>query len=552
MDTSELIDSLYGNIQSIIERDPPKNVEFQYFLPPIPFGPELASFMKLGSSPEEVDNEDEEGKVRFTVNDMQRAAVNFAAMVDYVPSLDGNVMDASDEESDENSVVVDLNALISSGRSVSKIYRTVLENCMVIDNGMTEEEKKRLEKLRSALYKEPKKADPESEDEDLLGSLEDENSNNGEGDDVNLDNLLGEEAVDAGDFVQSPDKLAEPTRIMKIYRALQNRYEQTKLSVLEKLENISPNDPNAGERTELLKQKLQSAKNRWETQGKKNQVEAVQARIAQLSRSGMPQYIDDLKERFESNKLTASVFVSEDQGASLLTESAYYTALRPNGILDAKSMMNVTVEKSKVSRKTFSNKSSSSGGGTGIIPSVPLFATASAEKVSSDFKQKFFNSNFKIEFEIVQGIIDRPWFDVAFLESPAYTMVHPTNKDESLDAMTGIMTLSDGKNPPEEGKMPLIPMTAYFVRNLTLKSDMDKSTFKREYDKFEAGGGISILGFGASGEHTNKTTSTEYESEGEFGQIKMDGTFLVGFASRFLGKAPNPDFESYPDKDDWI
>jgi hypothetical protein len=544
MTSSDLLDAMYGNIQETIERGSPDNIDFHYFLPPIPFGPELAAFMRIGPSPDSIDNKDEEGNVRFTVNDMARSAVNFASMVDYIPSIDQNLTTTTDEEeSNESGAVVDLNSLISSGRSVSKIYQAVLDNCMVINNSMSEEDEKRLDKLRSALYKEPKPADEESDDDDLLDSLEDDE------DDFDLDALLGDDGVDAGDFVESPDKLAEPTRVMQVYQALQTNYEQTKLKVLDQLQNISPNDPNAGVRTRLLQKKIRAAERRWEAQGRKTQVESIKARIAQLSRSGMPQYLDDLKARLNANRLTASVFSSEEGGASLLTEDAHFTALRPNGILDSTGMK-ITITKSDATSTSFRDKSSSSGRVRGIIPAIPLFGGARGDKSSDEFEREFFSNDFKIEFEIAQGIIDRPWLDLAFLESPAYTTVRP-GTDEPLDQVNNIVTLSDGEDPPG-GVMPLIPMTAYFVRNLTLSTSMAASTFERERKKISGRAGVSFLGFGARGRHSSETISTEANREREEGKVRMDGIFLIGFASRYLDKAPNPDFESNPNEDDWI
>src|SRR5690625_1590019 len=76
--TTDLLDAMYGSIQELIERGKPDNVAFHYFLPPIPFGPELTAFMELGRMPKALDSEDGEDGPRFTVNDMMRSAVNLA------------------------------------------------------------------------------------------------------------------------------------------------------------------------------------------------------------------------------------------------------------------------------------------------------------------------------------------------------------------------------------------------------------------------------------------------------------------------------------------
>jgi hypothetical protein len=536
--TTDLLDAMYGSIQELIERGKPENVAFRYFLPPIPFGPELAAFMDIGMRPKELDNEDEEGGVRYTVNDMMRSAVNFASMVDYIPTLGENVTSVAAEE---NGVpTVDLNALISSGRSISKIYDAVLQNCKVIDNSPTEEEKARLEKARSVLFKEPK-APAEGEDPEALLPDDEE--------DIDLDALLGN-GVDAADFVESPDKLAEPTKLMQLYRALQNRYEQVKLSQLEKLETISPNDPNAGEKVHLIQQRIRAAERDWEVQGKKTQVEAVMALVEQLSRAGMPQYVDDLRARMEANQLRASLFASEEGGVSLLTENAYYTALRPNGILNAPSMMKITLDSSNAERIMSAKDRATTGRAAGVLSVIPLVGHASGKRISSEREREFFSKGFHIEYEIVQGIIDRSWLDLAFLESPAYTTVDLSTKDR-LDPVNDIVTLSDGGNPPK-GMMPLVPTTVYLVRNLKVTSSVFKSMSQSERDEFSGKAGVSFLGFGASGAHTSKTTRSNWSRAQTSGSIEMEGNFVVGYASRFLKKAPNPDFEGHPNAEDWV
>ena len=546
--TTDLLDAMYGSIQELIERGKPDNVAFHYFLPPIPFGPELTAFMDIGREPMPVDTGNGVEGPRFTVNDMMRSAVNLALMMDYVPSIDQTVTTTATEE---NGVpVVDLNALVSSGRAISQIYDAVLRTCKVIDNSPTEEELARLEKARALLFKQPQEDAAEAVENDEASDILDDLLAEGDGeDDVDLDALLSD-GVEAGDFVEDPDKLAEPTRLMQLYRALENRYQQVKLSQLQKLEEISPNDPNAGEKTHLIQQRIEAAERAWKIQGKKTQVEAVMALVEQLSRAGMPQYVEDLRTRLAANLLRASVFASEESGVGLLSEQAYYTALRPNGILKAPSMMKITLDSSEAQRIHKARQRATTGKAGGFLSAIPLFGSASGKKTSKDIERQFFSEGFHIEYEIVQGVVDRPWLDLAFLESPAYTTVDPISK-EPLDAVNQIVTISDGKSPPT-GMMPLVPMTAYFVRNLKVTSRVFKSMSKSERDDFAGKAGVSFMTFGLSGSHTSKTTKSDWSQAQSSGTVEMDGLFLVGYASRFLAKAPNPDFTTFPNAEDWV
>lgn len=132
---------LYGAVQDMIEGNAPDNVSFQYFLPPVPFGPELAGFMEIGPKAKALTD------AGYTVADMMRAAVNFANIVDYVPIVNNQDPDVPGGN------ITDLSTLISSGIKISDVYRSVLNNCRVVDNSRSEEDEEKLRKLRALLYK---------------------------------------------------------------------------------------------------------------------------------------------------------------------------------------------------------------------------------------------------------------------------------------------------------------------------------------------------------------------------------------------------------------
>jgi hypothetical protein len=538
LSVEQMMEFLYGAIQSVIERNAPKNVAFHYFMPSIPFGPELGVFMDIGREGKSLDTEDESGEPRFTVNDMMRAAVNFAAIVDYIPVI--NTADATDADDGD---VVSMNNLISSGQRVSTLYESILRTAKVVDNARTPEEEERLNALRAALYKEPL-PEPEPEpgaegEDDLLDGLEDD-------EDIDLAALMSDGAETA-DFVDDPDAIAEPTRPMQLYQALEAHYYQVQARELDKISQISPNDPNGGIKIKASKNRIRTALQRWEAQGRKTQIEGILARIEQLSQAGMVQYISDLRERLRGNEVLASVFSSEE-GLGALTEEAYYTALRPNGILDV-SGMSVTISNRETANWSRFERTRSSGSGFGIAGAVLLGGGGS--ELDEDRERAFFSEDFEISFEIVQGIVDRPWLDLGFIESPAYTTVDPET-NEALDVVKQITTLSDGEVPPKDGLMPAVPVSVYFVKNLKVRSRAFSRLGESERDRFSGRGGISVFGFGMRGRHDNETVEASWSTDSTSGTIAMDGTFLIGMSSRFLKKAPNPDFEQFPDPDDWI
>lgn len=84
---ADLTDGVYGQVQSLMEQGRPDNVVIHYFLPGIPFRPELAAFMDLGPAPAQLDTTDQAGREVFSGNDLVRSAVNFARIVDHVPAV---------------------------------------------------------------------------------------------------------------------------------------------------------------------------------------------------------------------------------------------------------------------------------------------------------------------------------------------------------------------------------------------------------------------------------------------------------------------------------
>lgn len=542
----DMRDFMYGEIQSMIEGNAPDNACFHYFMPPIPFGPELAAFMDIGPKAKEWKDKG------FTNNDMMRSAVNFASIVDYVPAI----------SKEDKGQVIDINTLISSGVKISNVYESVLRNCRVVNNSRSEEDKEKLEKLRALLYvppkEEPIREEGEEKVDDLDALLSDSSSLDdlsdddllsglGDDDDFNLDDVF-DDGASTEDIVSDPNAISEPTRAMKLYDALAARYDAVRLSAADELKKISPNDPNAGLRLKVLKRKVRAAKRRWEAQGRKTLVESIMARIEQLSQGGMPEYLSELKDRFEGSEILASLFSDDENGLSFLSESAYYTALRPNGILNSKGMMRVNISSSSMQSERKFKHSKTSASVNLPFSFGTIGGGGSHEKTTRN--SEFFSDEFEISFEIVQGLVDRPWFAKDFIESRAYTTLDPRT-NEPLDPVAQITKLSDGKVPPEEGLMKAMPMTVYFIKDLTVRSKSLARLSESEIEKMSGNAGVSIFGFGANAEHENTTINTNYSRAGTMGEIKADGIYLVGMSSIYLKNSPNPDFESFS-KDDWI
>ena len=177
-------------------------------------------------------------------------------------------------------------------------------------------------------------------------------------------------------------------------------------------------------------------------------------------------------------------------------------------------------------------------------------ASASGEKSSSNTEKEFFSSDFSITLEVKQAVIDFDWFDVAFLESRAYTTVDP-GTGRPLDELNEIITLSDGK-VPASGPLAAIPQMAYFINSITIRSEALAQMSQEEHDKFIGKAGGSWLGFGPRGKRTSDTIKLHDSDASTRGELVLDGQFLIAFAYRWLGLAPNPNFADHPDPAHWI
>lgn len=548
--TEDLISALYGEIKAVVERGKPDNMVVQYFLPGIPFGAELLAFMDIGSGRSK---HKEEG---LSVNGLFSSAINFSRIVDYVPVLPkaGNpnitVLDSIDEPD-----IVTIESLFSSGRTISKTYGAVLDNAKVIDQQPSDAVKEALRKLRGKLFTEKEQTsaplDDDINDSTLLGDEE-----------LDLDALLGEEITEE-EIIEDPDQLVTPTTLLKNYEILQNFAFQVKARELEKQSRLRSNDVRTNDLIALSNKRIAAAEKKWQIQGRKLAVERIRARISQLEREGPVEYIEKLRDLFAGYHISASVIdassvvdVDEDDPdapanqLSSVQDTALYTALRPPGILRAPTVMKVSLDTSKTKRhkkKSGSNTSGSFRGAFGGLFGGKASASHEREKQEKDF----FGSHFKLTFELVQGIIDRPWFDLAFLESSVYTTTAVKTGDP-LSLTDEIVHLSDGNRPPE-GVMPLIPVSVYFVRNVKIQSRKWANASESERRETSIAASAGWGPFGRVKLNHNSSSEEEVSSEIDSnGNLEMNGIFLIGMASRYTEKMPDPNFSKFPEESDWI
>jgi len=149
---------------------------------------------------------------------------------------------------------------------------------------------------------------------------------------------------------------------------------------------------------------------------------------------------------------------------------------------------------------------------------------------------------------MAQVPIVRPWFKLAFLLSRSwrYDQNNPEAKDESI---------SDGNKPPK-GKMPAIPTSIIFVRDLNLSfgesSGFSSFVAESESSHVSAGGGFGWGPFSLGGSYSRSSSSgsSERKQGYKFSNqgMSIDGMQVVGFKCHVLPKSPDP----LPAIKDWI
>jgi len=182
-------------------------------------------------------------------------------------------------------------------------------------------------------------------------------------------------------------------------------------------------------------------------------------------------------------------------------------------------------------------------GGSASYGALLWSASAEHEGQKKYAEHKTDISNMKIEFELLRAPIIRPWFSTFLLRGRGWKWRNSTKEDP-----TGGNPFSDGKIPPEQGNLPMIPTEAIFARNLTVKLDMSSTANKESLlatqSKAEAGWGLfKIKG---SVETSNGTKSYDFVEEAD--GITCNQPQIIGFFSELMPMTPNPNWALWDKK----
>lgn len=436
---------------------------------------------------ERVTSEPDRPDAGALANQRSLAAYQWSRLANFVPDPDG----VYDDEGQKK--MFDTTAFSQDGTSILTIYRNVLNYSEVAASELTEEEKARIEKLRSLLVK-------ETEITDIFGEPTDE--------------------IERG-----------PSPFVTKYKEYALAYDEARMQLIAKrAAALAGDDEQASiEWTlggDIYKRRVQAAYEDWVSLGRKHDYEKVQAYLDQVGRRNLlllkRELLNDLEHASHETIVGNADY--------------YWTSIIPATLLRSEGWQTYTLTENMVD--TYRNKKSNSWGGSAAGSFGFFRFGGSGGKSKQEINREVDTSNFQMKFEMAQAMIDRWWFSPEFLFSNAWRW--SDDLPEGLDYINE--GLSNGETPPE-GAMIAYPTAAMFVRNVSIKSREFESESNFVNETVRGGGVVGIGPFVLGGKAKKGEEEYDYESHSENGELSIPGTQLIGFKCKLLPKLPNPSDE---------
>ncbi len=444
-------------------------------LPGIPIEPSELRFLRRGFQGE---GDTAEKKAEDTAQLIAQAS-RFSRLIDFVPEMTG-IFD------DKQQLV----AFSRTESSLSRIYERVLKQSQVAAIELTEGEKKQIEIGRNLLY-------PEQEVDD----------------------------VDSGNKV----KRRVEGQLLRDYKRFSQAYEDAVFAwniIRIRAQNPTTPDDNLAATFNLptLRNRVSQALSDWEVNGRKSEIEGLQARISGITNRDLSLWKADLLDRFEVSRLADS-----------LGQDFLFTSLVPAGF----AFSDQGWPTFKITEKDVSNysKFKSNQYGAGGKLGIGMFSIGGGASSTTSSKLEIANvTNFEAEFSITQIPIVRAWFDPTFLESRAWRLA-PSAMELTF--------LSDGGNPGKDiapkGMLAAYSTDIIFVRDMRFNCN-EMHDEKSELHKLLKANGSGSWGLFANfgGSYTRDKTEKKVEYSFDEEGVHVKGLQILGFRCHLLKKSPNP------------
>ena len=304
------------------------------------------------------DQMSKEDLMAIDVNRKYLQAENIAALLDYIPDVDG--MDSST-----------INVFSSEGK-ISSVYNEVLNHCMVADYEMDAETKAKVEKYKSKMVTKE------------------------------YDDILEKE-------------VEKPSKMILLYEQKKNAYDAACMEYAEAIANatVGTDESNIHAMSsggiKVLQSKKDAAERDWIANGYKEQYEHMTNFISHVEGRHMVSLINRYKQDFENGQLTAV------SGSKIPFQ---YTSLIPGSFARTSSWTEFKYTFSDYKSK-YKNKSETIGGGAGggtFLGGASVHASNTKSKKVSERDME----NFYLKFQICAVQIHRPYFHKTFLTNTSW------------------------------------------------------------------------------------------------------------------------------------
>ena len=374
----------------------------------------------------------------------------------------------------------------NSQERLSKIYGNILKFAKVTNLSPTDTEKEKMEKFKKLLY-----------------TIKEEK------------NLVTDEVKSS--VVEGP--------VLQAYTEKLYAYEEAALLYNLKRINAATSDEKQAVldfsvNAPIYRNKVKAAMNSWTGAGYKNEVEDMQAYIAQVTGRSMAAWFAELRDVYDRAAFTESMIDFTFHPVRLYPANFY-----------KQSWMDFSFSENEYT--SHSDKTTTKwnvGGGVNLgLWSAGGSAGGSTERTHSNVQTQ----NYSMKFGLTQVKIMRPWFGTELFSCRGW----------KLDPGTwtfGNPQLSDGGNPPN-GSFIAYSTNAIFAKDLEIQFDKGSWEASSFRSQFNASASAGWGPFRVKGGYSRGQETHDFHSEDTGQGIKCQGMQLLGFVNRLVGTCPNPD-----------
>ena len=399
-----------------------------------------------------------------------RTAAEFSQLANSIPS--SNVIGGTFEQ---------------SGNTVWDIYSDVLRFSKIPDNDLSEEEKAKVERLRSMLVTTQKVKDIITDEEKEITT-------------------------------DSPMVVAY-TEMMAAYENAVLMYNNKRLSALNSEDSQAVQD--FALNASLYRNQVKLAMNNWIGKGYKEDFEKIGAYIRHVSQRNMTLLKAELQDRFEKSKMT-------DPTSGI---DFFFTNFYPANFISSDKGWADFMFKYQSKETYLKEKNQSTSAETKIKWGL-WKAGADAKHSKNNINNSFESEDFVMKFKITQVPLGRGWF------SPDFILNNSWDWDQSIHKL-----LSNGVIPPT-GRMIAYPTTAVFIKDVEITGSKVKDVFTEVKQSLDAGGtaGYGPISLSARHKRDSKDSNTSFNEKTN--TLKVKGMQLLAFKCFALPKTPDCTLEN--------